>query len=228
MPAISDGTVIAVLTGDIVNSTRMDAGVLSDVRHLLTHATRKASSWSRSGLAGPEFYRGDAWQLAVGNPCHFLRMAIWLKAHLAASDLNAQTRIAIGLGAFEVLHDRAVSLSTGEAFIRSGHALEEMGKRKGMLLAASGRLSRMPWLPAQVTVCDFIASRWTRGQAEVAISLLSPDAPSQIEAAKNLNKPQQSVSRVYRDAGLYALLEVLELVEKSIDESLHDKTNNLI
>ncbi|QYC11466.1 hypothetical protein [Brevundimonas nasdae] len=205
--------IVAVLTGDIVNSTKMSAEDLVSVRGVLERAATDAGGWSHRPTHGPDFYRGDAWQLVLEDPHLFLRTAVWLKASLIASDLKAQTRIAIGIGAAEAIDQDMVSRSLGEAFTQSGRTLDAMGKRRDMGFVLPAALGQFDWLPAQVTVCDYIVSRWTRSQAEVALPLLRPDAPTQAEAAEALDRHPQSISRVYRDAGLYALLEVLALVE---------------
>lgn len=212
--------IVAVLTGDLVNSTRMTSDQHEGVRTVLTEAARRARRWSKSAMRGPDFYRGDAWQMVLEDPRYFLRLAVWLQAHLAAREDGAETRIAIGLGTAEVIHSRAVSRSIGEAFTLSGRALDDMGRRRGLVLALPEASDALPWMSAQVTACEFIVSGWTRSQAEVALLFLAPNAPSQLEAAKALNKHSQAVSRVYRDAGVYALLDLLQTVEAAPFEAL--------
>ncbi|AWH17792.1 hypothetical protein C1922_11015 [Stenotrophomonas sp. ZAC14D2_NAIMI4_7] len=207
---------IAVLSGDLVKSTEMDAATIDGVREVISAAVAEAVQWPLPYVVGPEFYRGDAWQLAVTEPFCFLRLATWIKAHLAASESRARTRIAIGLGAVEALNKRAVSRSLGEAFVLSGRLLESMGRAQDMDVALPAQLRHLDWLTAVVSSCDFIVSRWTRSQAEVAKMFLAPDAPSQLEAAIALNRHRQAVNRVYRDAGVFALLELITSVERAL------------
>lgn len=205
--------IVAVLTGDLVNSTRMPAERHERVRDLLIRAARDSGRWTDRPVSGPDFYRGDAWQLVLEEPRLFLRLAVWLQAHLAAEEDGAETRIAIGIGAAEVIERKAVSRSIGEAFTLSGRALDDMGRRRGLELALSASVPTLPWLRSQVSACEFIVSTWTRSQAKVALQFLVPDTPLQQEAAKALNRHSQSVSRTYRDAGIYVLLDILETVE---------------
>ncbi|HEL4845056.1 TPA: hypothetical protein UOA08_001604 [Stenotrophomonas maltophilia] len=51
---------IAVLTGDLVKSTEMDAATIDDVREVISVAVAQAMEWPLPGIVGPEFYRGDA------------------------------------------------------------------------------------------------------------------------------------------------------------------------
>lgn len=207
---------IAVLSGDLVKSTEMDATTIDEVREVISAAVRQAMQWQAPCIVGPEFYRGDAWQLAVTQPHGFLRLATWIKAHLAASEWRARTRIAIGLGTVDALNRNAVSRSLGEAFVLSGRLLESMGRAQDMDVALPSQLQDLAWLPAVVSSCDFIVSRWTRSQAEVAQLFLVPDAPSQLEAANVLNRHRQSVNRVYRDSGVFALLELITATERAL------------
>lgn len=215
--------IVAVLSGDVVNSTKMTAVQLAAVRAALQRAVEQARAWSDAPMYGPDFYRGDAWQLVLEDPRWFLRVAIWMKTALAVGEFKAQTRIAIGIGEAEALDAEIVSRSIGDAFTLSGRALDAMGKRRDMILALPEGRGGLSWLAAQVSVCDYIVSRWTRSQAEVALPLLVPDAPSQAEAAESIGRRPQAVSRVYRDAGLYALLEVLRTVEDTSFANLRGK-----
>lgn len=217
--------IMAVLSGDIVKSTKMTAKQLDFVRDVLEVAVGEARNWSGATMHGPDFYRGDAWQLVVEDPRWFLRLAVWMKTALAVSPFKAQTRIAIGVGEVEALDPDVVSRSIGDAFTLSGRALDAMGKRRDMVLALPEEQVGLSWLAAQVGVCDYIVSRWTRSQAEVALPLLVPNAPSQAEAAEALGRLPQAVSRVYRDAGLYVLLEVLETVEGAAFSDLRGKAS---
>ncbi|WP_440977533.1 hypothetical protein [Stenotrophomonas maltophilia] len=207
---------IAVLTGDLVKSTEMDAATIDDVREVISVAVAQAMEWPGPGIVGPEFYRGDAWQLAVTQPHGFLRLATWIKAKLAASESRARTRIAIGLGTVEALDRKAVSRSLGEAFVLSGRLLECMGRTQDMDVALPVQRENLYWLPAVVSACDVIVARWTRSQAEVASLFLIPDAPSQLEAANALNRHRQSVNRVYHDAGVFALLALITAAERAL------------
>ncbi len=217
--------IVAVLSGDIVKSTKMTAKQLDTVRDVLEVAVKEARIWSGVTMHGPDFYRGDAWQLVVEDPRWFLRLAVWMKTSLAVSPFKAQTRIAIGVGEAEAVDPDVVSRSIGDAFTLSGRALDAMGKRRDMVLALPEEPVGLSWLAAQVGVCDYIVSRWTRSQAEVALPLLVPNAPSQAEAAEAIGRLPQAVSRVYRDAGLYVLLEVLETVEDASFAGLHRKAS---
>ena len=84
------------------------------------------SGWKRSLVKGkPEFFRGDAWQLLLTDPAMAMRVGILLRASLLAGGL-ADSRIAIGLGEVEQISSERVSLSTGQAFILAGKALDNM------------------------------------------------------------------------------------------------------
>lgn len=206
---------VAVLTGDVVGSTRLALDTFEAARNALTRAAHLTQQWSRAKVYGPDFYRGDAWQFVVSDPCLSVRTAIWLKTHLIASQLDVETRIAIGVGVAEKIDTKAVTRSTGEAFVRSGRALDDMGQRRGIIFALGDDQSALHWLPSQVAACDFIVSRWKPSQAAVAVKLLEPHAGSQKDIAKSVGRHPQAVSRVANDGGVLVLLDLLTSVEKA-------------
>ena len=108
----------AVLTGDIIRSSRLSANQLECVRSSLIGAVNVAGRWKRGLVKGkPEFFRGDAWQLLMAEPALALRVGVFLRASLLAGGL-ADSRVAIGLGDVERVSHERVSLSTG-ASLRS-------------------------------------------------------------------------------------------------------------
>ena len=87
-------TVKAVLTGDIVNSTRL--GLAKDKK--LTHALLEIFEGDKM-----EFYRGDSFQAYVKDPRHALRLALLsrtaaIRLFKDEGRVIADIRISIGIG----------------------------------------------------------------------------------------------------------------------------------
>ncbi|OJU13008.1 MAG: hypothetical protein BGN86_07410 [Caulobacterales bacterium 68-7] len=205
---------VAVLSGDVVGSTKLPFDTFEAARATVSRAVAPTQRWSKAKVFGPDFYRGDAWQLVVGDPNLGVRTAVWLKAFLIASRLEVDTRIAIGVGDVDMIDPKAITRSTGEAFVRSGRALDDMGQRRGIIFALGDDQSALHWLPSQVSACDFIVSRWQPSQAEVALKFLEPQAGSQKDIAKSVGRHPQAVSRVANDGGVLVLLDLLASIEK--------------
>ena len=97
------GKQYAVLTGDIVKSSKLTAAQLESVRECVLAAVDQARGWRRGIVKGKaEFYRGDAWQVLLADISHALRVALLIRASVIAQGI-ADTRVSIGLGTVENL-----------------------------------------------------------------------------------------------------------------------------
>lgn len=164
----------AVLTGDIVGSTRRDAPPMAEVRRALHAAVGDYASADPDTVVGAvDIFRGDSWQLLLASPGDALRAAILLRSGLKArTDLD--TRIAIGIGPAEGLDSGKISASSGEAFLASGRMLDEMGKKQRLALAPSPcTQSVMSWMPVFLDLVDVVVADWSQRRAEIAAVALS-------------------------------------------------------
>ena len=129
----------AVLTGDIIRSSRLRRGQLESVRLSLTGAVDVVRGWKRGLVKGKlEFFRGDTWQLLLADPAMALRAGILLRAALLSGGL-ADSRIAIGLG-------KAGQDLRAAGFPVDGTSVHRFGPRVGpddAVLAPDGRDSRI-------------------------------------------------------------------------------------
>ena len=204
--------IYAVLTGDLIQSTEMSPDLVGEVRRTMDDAAHTVAEW-REGLVvgGPEFFRGDAWQLALDDPRMFLRVALYLRARLRAMKPQTDTRIAVGLGPAHV--ERQVSLSTGAAFVRSGRKLDSMEPWR-LLAADTGDTSEtMGALDALLAVCGAVAARWKPKQALIASLALDPRGMTQVEMARNLGMTQQGISDALVSSDYRVLAEAVAWVE---------------
>lgn len=205
---------IAVLTGDLVSSTRMSPEELDLARRTVSEAVDDIRTWG-SAVTAPDVFRGDSWQLAIADARLFLRSAVRIRAGLKALKPQRDTRIGIGLGDFERLSPDSVSQSTGEAFVRSGEALDRLGRRDEIDLYMSDRLRETTaWLPVVMGYSNFVVGRWKSGQAKVALTVLSRDGDRpQSDIASSLEMTQQAVSKSLIAAGASSLLDACEMLE---------------
>ena len=216
-PASPPRGVFAVLTGDLIGSGRLPPARLADTRRLLLEAARRFRATSRHAVLGaPEFFRGDAWQLVLKEPAKALRIALFIRALLSA-EAEVETRVSIGIGCAEAINPR-VSLSTGEAFTLSGHALDEITGHfdlTGALPERAGALAR--WFPATLHLCSGLARLWTRRQAEIVSVALSRDNPTHEQIAKSLRPrvSKQTVTESLAGAGWRGLLEAIRACEET-------------
>lgn len=203
-------TMYAVLTGDLVGSSRLSPGSLQGARQTFEAASAEIAGWAPKLVAStPDFFRGDSWQLLLTRPGFSLRAAFYLRACLKAGDPDWDTRIAIGLGEVAKIDTSRTSLSSGEAFLLSGHALDAMGTATNITVA--GRASDA--LDVLARICSGMADDWSQKQAQAACLALAPDAPTQAEMAERLGVTQQAVSKALASAKISAFLQAAQYCE---------------
>jgi len=210
------GRVFAVLTGDIVGSRQLPPERLERVRRVIAAGAAQFRRRQPRALCGvPEVFRGDAWQLLLREPRWALRLALLLRAELLAGN-DAITRVAIGVGAVDTIDRRRISLSTGEAFTLSGHALDHITGYFDLTGALPERAAALAgWFPAMLHVCSGLVRSWTRRQAEIVGLALRLDAPTHatIAAALRPRVSKQSVTESLAAARWRPLLEGIRVFE---------------
>lgn len=214
---MSDKTTYAVLTGDIVKSSKMTADDLAAVRDLVTQSVSEAGRWKRGFVRGKaDFFRGDSWQAVVAKPAMALRIAIYVRARLISFD-KTDSRIAIGLGGADKLSTTRASLSSGTAFEISGRALDGMKRARLAITAESNSYARLgaleTWLPAAAGLLDAIISDWTARQAEIITEMLWPLDRTQALVATDLDITQQTVAAALDGAHWSAVSDALDAFE---------------
>jgi hypothetical protein len=212
----TDPSIVAVLTGDLIESSRMRGGSLERARGVMRRTTGDFRSDKSGPLVGKlEFFRGDAWQLLLDPPGSALRVALTLRADLRWK-AGADTRIAIGIGTTEKIDRRKVSLSSGEAFELSGHALDAMTGFFSLTAALPERSTPAAhWLPVITHLCSELVLGWTARQAEIVAHALRHRDATHEDIGAMLARPvkKQTVTSALRSAHFRALSEGLDLFE---------------
>ncbi len=213
---------VAVLTGDLVGSTKLGRAQVDATMDLLAdEAQRQDAPWHWP-IVGTRFtrFRGDGWQMLVRQPHLALRHALFLMACIRARPGTIPTRIAIGIGRISYEGTDSLSDAAGDAFVTSGRCLDSMGadERLRMLGADSGdddaaTASVAPAEKAAIVLLNERISRWTPEQAEAAALYLHPDDPTLKDLAHALGITPQAVGYRVRGAGAPAIREALKCLE---------------
>ena len=208
--------VIGVLTGDLVQSSQLSAQDLARARSAVESAGEAIAQWAPKAVVGQvEFFRGDAWQMALGNAGLFLRAAIFVRAKLRSENIVFDSRIGIGLGSYDDLDPKRVSLSTGEAFTISGRTLDSLMAATGIAVGVPDRANRrLGWIDPFAGLCSSLVDRWTGRQAEIVCRVLVEGDLPQRELAHKLQVSQQLVSKQLNAADFSSLVKAIEYVEK--------------
>lgn len=208
---------VAVLTGDIVASSSMSSGTLERVRSIVLGSAGAIDAWETGTVAGsPEFFRGDSWQLLLGRPRFLLRASILIRARLLATGI-ADTRIAIGVGAVSKIDGERISLSSGEAFMLSGRALDGMKDERMVLTMSRDFGAAADFAAAVVRMCDAMMSGWTARQAEIAGIALEAGVDTHPAIVSRLVKPVtvQTVGRTLQRVRFDAIEAALSAFESA-------------
>lgn len=170
---------IAVITGDIVNSRVVNAEMwLKELKHALSFYGKEWKDW--------EVYRGDSFQLKIEVE-KALVAAIRIKS-IVKQIKELDVRIAIGIGEIDFEADR-VTESNGSAFSLSGECFENLKKSKLQV--------KSPWrdfdysINLMLDLAALTMDNWTSISAQFIFIALTYPELNQVELAERLNKKSQ-------------------------------------
>ena len=199
---------IAIITGDIINSQKSDSELwLPKLKGLLQSWSTTPENW--------EIYRGDEFQLKCSVDEVFHK-ALLIKSLLRSFE-NLDVRVAIGIGN-EVFLSEKITESNGSAYLNSGRLLTDI-KSQGKTFAIqteNEKVNRDLNILFKWAAIDF--DNWTVATAEIIHQLLRNSELTQDELAKELNITQSSVSQRIKRANFELLQETDLYFRKKITE----------
>ena len=194
---------VAVITADIVNSTRLKK---AEEKQLINSLSVILKSYKF------EFYRGDSFQAYLPEPKQALKIV--LQARAAAKRLSsgfssplADVRASIGIGSITT-PVKDLNTAKGEAFLLSGRAFDEMSKAGKRLRIQSANETFNPGLKIIANYADSLFSQLTSKQAAVVFELLMDH--NQVETAKRLKKSQPTINKHAQSARWMEINNLLE------------------
>lgn len=170
---IKKGKVYAVITGDIVKSSKLDR----DARRELFDAMQKIGgelvNWLGKEVTPYPFdiFSGDSWQVLLADPARALDAAVFYRVGLIAemgakkSKRKVDTRMAIALGEIDFVPGNRVSEGEGWAFRESGRALGEKKAPPLMRLQMQYRPEHSGWEDAVILLDTILRRRLTAPRA---------------------------------------------------------------
>ena len=176
---------IAVITGDIINSQQAEAELwMQKLKTLFRSWAQTPSEW--------EIYRGDEFQYKCAIDEVFTKI-ILIKS-LVKTFENLDVRLAVGIGT-EIFSSEKITESNGSAYVNSGRLLNEI-KLNGRTLAIktpNENINTDLNILFQWTSLDF--DSWTAVSAEIIHIFAQDSTLSQEQVATQLNISQSSVSQ---------------------------------
>ncbi len=166
----------------------------------VTHAAKGIAGWDAAVSA---FGRRDTqgWQLAMAQPLHALRAALYVQAALRRLDkrLGSCIALAVSKGVLPDGPTPRLDRGHGPAFTRSAALLATLGPQRRMAHARGGAQH------AAFVLADHVARGWTQAQARAVAEHLPPGAGPTSETATRLGISRQAVDQALSAAGFPAL-----------------------
>lgn len=187
----------ALITGDIVDSTKMAAEERNTMLYVLQSLPEMLLPLTKINL---EIFRGDSFQIKVEDAVRSLSAALSIRAHIrsfkfAGCNHQWDARLAIGIGTLDY-ENETLGMSDGEAYRASGRGLDSIGKARLLI--------ETPWeevneeLSVSTAFADNIISQWTQSQSRVLFQSLINKNLSHAEIGNMLGISRQMVDKSIR------------------------------
>lgn len=234
---IVPGRLYAVLTGDLIQSSRFNVQERKKILDSITSNLRKMTEiWKSLEILGPEIYRGDSWQILLSEPHLAMRTAFYLRAGLKTQH-QADTRVSIGIGTVDHLPKKSLAQADGEAFRFSGTGLDILDKKEKMVcwliqpvnMNKFQPVSETTILNAYINTALFFASQladgWSQTEAFAIYKTLEGKTQSEIalDWLSQTRTTQQNVAKTLSRAGWPAMERFLLIFESHIRELIKDR-----
>lgn len=220
----------AIITGDIIHSTKLDAQFRTK---LLERITKALLQWDKKYDMRSETFRGDSFQCLINSPVVALRVLLIQKTFIRSLNpsevynvinQNKQgtkkkiilptwtfdARIAIGIGKVDSISNRLAS-SGGEAFQLSGQILDNL-KTKKQSIGIATKDKYHEELETEFKLLDAIISKTSALQCQVILHKLLGYTEHQI--AEKLKINQSAVNQRSMNGNWNAIETMLNRFEK--------------
>ena len=202
--------IYAVATGDIVGSTTLSTTDRPKLREVMRQAgDRIVELWPEDLPVAAALFAGDRWQIFTPHPGSLLRIAVYYRAALIASDLGIDTRMAIGIGTVDYIPEANIVEGEGPAFRRSGRTLDGMGKGGAMVVRAGDDPREPAWNGALRLLDALIRHQWTPSRARAVTGATRGLTQEQIGHLWAPSITQQSVADHLAEAEWKAIDDLL-------------------
>ena len=168
---------IAVISADIINSSKFEEDAFIDTMHLLEEP---AGNYLVNRGEPVLSSRGDSFQLMTADIQKSFLKAIFLKSYFKRKQLGLKNekgkeaidiRISLAVGLSKTIPEN-IGKSMEEPFVLSGRALDQMKKKKQTFIITTSCEAYNKELELSCAFLDNIFDGWTLAQAEVIYYLV--------------------------------------------------------
>jgi hypothetical protein len=226
------GKLHAVLTGDLVSSSRLTSSQsLQAMEQLRQYASRYEKCFPGSVIGSMDTFRHDSWQLLLNKPEQAFRAALFLRTALRMeSDAGTKydTRISIGIGTVEYIDEGRISNSRGPCFTLSGKGVDAMkGSSLALRIAAEEAESWSDMIHAVIPLLDCIAADWTPTESRAVnaalMGLTQEESAAHWMTNKNTPPTRQAIGdsliRAHWKSVHSVLLQAEQKVQKEVNRA---------
>ena len=195
---------IAVLTGDIINSKEGSIeSWLNILKETLHQYGDEPKNWS--------VFRGDSFQLSLA-PEKALMAALHIKSTIKQTKLQ-DVRIAIGIGD-ENYSSSKISEANGSAYVNSGECFESLKKQTLAIKSNNEKLDQS--LNIMFSLLKLTINNWSSSVSEVIKTAIENPEENQKSLARLLNKSQSNVSESLKRGGFEEIMNINEFYKNNI------------
>ncbi len=204
---------IAVLTGDLVNSTKMSNETYSDViKSLKTFLNEANKKYNATG----EIYRGDEFQIQYPDPVYALKSTLLIKLALHLSKFSPkpiQCTLSLAYGSHHV-YDEKPNTSSGPVFIESGRGLEKT-QRGELSLRFEHEIDDCE-IKLLTQFLNHLLNRLTKTQAELLYQYIESDFAEHKKIADITGTTRQNISNRLGNIGAFLIRDYMEVINKKV------------
>lgn len=195
---------IAVLTGDIINSRQGQTSLwLNQLKSTLNLYGQTPKDW--------EIFRGDSFQLKT-NPENALYIALHIKAVIKQVK-PYDVRIAIGLGE-QSYNSKTISESNGTAFVNSGEGFESLKKQTLTVVSENKKWDNT--INIMINLALLTANSWSNTVAKVISTVIENPEKNQNDIALLLGKSQSTISEALKRGGYEEIMQLNAFYKEQI------------
>ncbi|WP_417260940.1 hypothetical protein [Celeribacter sp.] len=211
---------IAVLTGDLVNSTGLGPEKVERAFVALEDCAEMQAEWMGGQSLHFTRHRGDGWQVALAEPKYALRSALCFRAALRALGEEFDSYIGISEGDVEGEIGPDLNEETSVVFATSGMLLENAKKSELRFWYTSIKEKEEDTLKggemsALIVFADILSRDWTEIQAQTLSQFLPLKKPTQEEVGIKLKKSRQAIGKTLSATRFTEVLFALRMLEAS-------------
>ncbi len=206
----------AVFTGDLIDSTRAGPQATDLAIQALAKAARMLAGWTRQEVRFTRF-RGDGWQLYLGEPIYALRATLLCLALLRSEGGGLESRISLAIAPVDRLGPSGLSDASGPAFTLSGRNLDQMSSHTSFAFAQPD--ARGLWKAAVLDLAVWQARLWTAPQAQAAALALDLPRQSDQSLADGLGITRQAFQARLKGSGLMSASAALAAFETEVADA---------